>query len=77
MKHTHKLTKIQSKHNNVRTKEMLGIPFEMPRVGDCFVMHGESITLGGAYRQICTTPVVRIEGETFFTKNSQYKLEAL
>lgn len=75
-----KLTKIESTHNNVRTKETVGDTPSLPVVGEPFLMYSESLTPGADLRIIRTTHVVSLEnfpdGVTEFrTANSVYRLE--
>lgn len=77
MKPTHKLIKISSTHNNVRTSEMLGVPAVPLELDKRFVINGEPLDKTKDIRTIITTPVITISGKDFWTKNSHYRLEEL
>lgn len=76
-----KLTKIESNHQNLRSKEIIGnAPFK-PQIGNHFVMYAESLTPGLDMRQIVTTEITGVSTEgkitTFSTQNSIYTVEDL
>jgi len=80
-----KLTKLQSKHSNFRTDDVLGQADRPPVAGEPFVFVGESldaeIKSRGGKRFITTTAVVELlerDGIVEFkTLNSTYRLESL
>jgi len=73
------LTKIDSNHNNVRTKETEGQTLALPAVAKNFSLVGASLTPGLTHRVITTTEIKEVEtkGEGSFifkTLNSTYGL---
>ena len=81
------LRKIESNHNNLRTKSMKGEFQYKPEVGKPFVIFGESICpvvkANGGERIIHTTPITKVEYNPdtktyrFNTANSIYELALL
>lgn len=73
-----KLTRIKSNHSNLRTDEVVGIVvYGLPQVGHCFGLAAESLDPSKDIRGVLTTPVTELEGNTFKTRNSEYKFEVL
>jgi len=74
-----KLTQLESTHDNVRTKEIVGFCFELPKVGRRFTMFGESLDKRLDIRMLNTSPVRKITKRKNIlylkTENSSYKLE--
>lgn len=76
--------KINSTHENLRTKTMDGMFEDFPKVGEQFIIFGEGLKFGN--RMIHTTPVKEIFDEgrnqdnyefmVFTTANSTYKITA-
>lgn len=76
------LEKINSTHENLRTKTMDGMFEDFPKVGEQFIIFGEGLKFGN--RMIYTTPVKEIfdagrnkdnyEFMVFTTANSTYKI---
>lgn len=76
------LTKIESNHNNVRTKTMEGETRRLPQVARSFLIFakGGGLKIKGSDRMIHTTQVreIRLFDDftiIFKTRNSTYKLE--
>jgi hypothetical protein len=77
-----KLTKIQSAHDNVRTKVIVGDTNFLPELHHHFLMYAEPLEEKEAnVRIIRTTPVTSIQKADgkykFTTRNSEYELELL
>lgn len=78
-----KLTKIESKHQNLRTNEMVGKTGSIPEKGYDIEVFGDSLTLGMDFRKIQTSIVQEstynkeTKTFTFKTQNSTYTLEIL
>ena len=77
-----KLTKIESSHNNVRTKETIGEAPILPEIGKSFILFGDSLEFEGGIRTIHTSTIEEIEKITekeliIKTLNSTYKIEIL
>jgi len=74
-----KLTQISSKHNNVRTKNIVGECSHLPVEGRTFFMSATPIDKSKSVRILHTTVLksVRKEDNTYYfkTQNSEYKLE--
>ena len=77
-----KLTRIQSKHQNLRTDEIVGQTEELPRIGSPFTLIANPLVRFANFRLVRTTPVrviwnnSRTEYE-FWTENSHYRLSVL
>lgn len=78
-----KLTKIESTHKRLRTNEIVGKTPGIPEVGENFMIFGESLTKGAAFRQVTTTQIQscawfpETKKFVFKTLNSTYELEIL
>lgn len=79
-----RLTRIESNHNNLRTRSLQGWCFDLPVVGSSFTIMGQPISEGAVARVVTTSPVLSIENLDqsssalrFRTKNSTYELEVL
>jgi hypothetical protein len=70
-----KLTKISANTNNLRTSQVLGKCFELPKTGEVFTMYSEGIEYGT--RMISTSLVQEVHEKGFKTQNSEYALEVL
>lgn len=63
-----KLEKIESKHNNLRTSEIIGITsIEKPQQGSQFIMFSEPINSDKDVRYVCTSTIKKIRN----TKNEE------
>lgn len=75
------LEKVTSVHQNVRTKTMLGATYKLPELNRPFIIYGESLTPGAAFRRIYTTPVISVKHLLdcieFTTRNSTYRLRGI
>jgi len=73
------LTQISSRHNNVRTKKIVGECSRLPVEGRTFLMSAEPIDKSKDVRILHTTRLksVRKEDNTYYfeTQNSVYELE--
>lgn len=72
-----KMVKISNNENALRTNEISGICFSMPKVGEQFRIFSEGIDFG---TRVVTTSLVQeiFEGGKFFkTLNSEYQLEVI
>ena len=81
---THKLTKIKSTHENLRTDEIIGFPYGGPTIGRSlvFISAGGGVEIKGADRVITTSNVKEIKElapgkQELITENSTYVLERL
>lgn len=79
-----KLTRLSSKHDSLRSTEVVGWTGELPQVGLCFEMAAPPlIEAAGNVRYVHTTPVIEmtepVAGEEFVfkTRNSTYHLKVL
>lgn len=78
-----KLTRIESSHNLIRTKEMIGWTGSIPEKGYDIQVFGESLTEGMDFRKIQTSLIQESTYDketktfTFKTLNSTYTLEIL
>ena len=77
-----KLTKIESKNDNLRTKEIEGNAPYLPEIGLSFVMFAEPLTEGTHIRQVTTSVVesmnkISANKIRFKTMNSTYEIEIL
>ena len=79
---THKLTKIKSTHDNVRTDEIVGYPYMPPKVGKrfSFISFGGGLEIPGD--RLITTSIVKVINDLdgkqeIVTENSTYTLERL
>lgn len=70
-----KMTKLSDNQNALRTNEIEGFCFELPQVGQPFVMYGEGIEFGT--RIVSTSLVQEVADNKFKTLNSQYQLDVL
>lgn len=78
----HKLTKLKSNHNNLRTDEVIGNVFFPPAVGSSLVMFSEPLDKTASIRSIQTSTIQEIYELSpgvieFKTRNSNYRLEKL
>lgn len=77
-----KLVKISSKHNNLRSGEVVGLTTAMPKVGTNFVMVAPALE-NGNLRVVATGPVQKCEHDEFAnlfrftTLNSVYELHVM
>ena len=55
------LTKIESKHDNLRTNDIEGNTLELPEVGKSFHLVGNAITEGMSHRIIKTTEIKEVD----------------
>ena len=77
-----KLTKISSSHSNLRTNEVLGNVFELPKIGEPFHIVSQSLTEKNLTRHVTTSRVTSIKQINdqkieFSTQNSLYEIEIL
>jgi hypothetical protein len=70
-----KLTKISANTNNLRTNQVIGKCFELPKNGEVFVMYAEGLEYGT--RMVSTSLVQEVHEKGFKTQNSEYALEVL
>ena len=74
------LTQLESTHDNVRTRQIVGKCDELPTVGKMFYMTSEPLDPGYAVRLFKSSPVQdvlmteRVDTIRFRTENSQYVL---
>lgn len=77
-----KLKKIESTHNNVRSNEINGVCYELPKVGSSFMLlSSETLTPDTNLRQIVTSEITEVrefDGEIIFrTRNSLYSITVI
>lgn len=77
-----KLIRLASSNNNLRTNEVIGIFDSLPVEGKEFKMLAESLTPGGTFRLVTTSPVSKIisskENNYLFNSHfSTYELEII
>ena len=74
-----KLTQLSSSHNNVRTKEIVGKCYNLPKVGNAFFMVAAPLDKRAAVRYFHSSRIEKVTGKypkfRFKTLNSLYKLE--
>lgn len=75
-----KLTKIESIHNNLRTNEVIGYCWNLPTVGERFMIWEEPKFENVVIREVITTTIKEVEQIyekiwEFKTQNSTYYLE--
>lgn len=71
------LKKVMSKHDNLRTPEILGFCVNTPKVGERLFFISDSLDFEGGERRIITSPIKKIEGTRILTENSVYDLKDL
>ena len=85
-----KLTKLSTNENKVRTKEVVGVCAELPKVGKYFVMFAEALDKMYSARMVSTSRIKEIETTSLHignggigdryrltTENSEYTVEVL
>jgi hypothetical protein len=73
----YRLTKLSDNKNALRTQAVEGTPVRPPAVGEEFIILCAPIDKAFDLRQVTTSAVTEIEGDTFKTLNSTYRLEEL
>lgn len=76
------LTKLESNHDRVRTKTVMGFARELPVVGEPFTMFSDPLDPSANIRMVSTTPVLRTldpcnAPSEFWTVNSHYQIDVL
>lgn len=76
-----RLTRVRSKHQNIRTDEVVGVTWVLPIVEHPFRMVGAPLNPNADARLVFTTRILSLEYEDgvyiFNTANSTYQLEVL
>lgn len=77
-----KLIRLASSNNNLRTNEVVGTFDSLPAEGKEFKMFAESLTPGGLFRLVATSPVSKIlsakdNNYLFNSHFSTYELEII
>lgn len=74
-----KLTQLYSNHDNVRTKEVVGEPIHLPKIGERFVMLASPLDPNKSIRVLSTSRIIRLDKTenifTIETENSVYQIE--
>lgn len=70
----YKLTKVSSTHNNLRTDVVVGTMITDLEIGSPIIMAANGL-VRGSVRYVHTTPIVKVEGNRYFTNNSEYIIE--
>jgi len=77
------LTRLGSRHQQLRTDEVAGVAEELPAVGKCFAMIAAPLNENAFVRVVETTQVKEIRSHVeegaleFWTENSHYGLQIL
>ncbi len=73
-----KITRVVSGHRYMRTDFMDGYLQDKPSVGKSITAFGKSLDDDPEKTRVLTTsPVVKIEGNLYYTKNSTYRIEPI
>ena len=69
----YKLTRVSSTHKNLRTDIVVGTMITDLEIGSPIIMSANGLVFGS--RHIQTTAIIKIEGNHYFTSNSEYIIE--
>jgi hypothetical protein len=69
------VTKTESTNDNLRTKTFVGLMVGEPEIGKPLIFFSQPLDPGKDVRQIITSAVTEISGNTHKTQNSTYIIE--